>query len=158
MKNPLILSLFILILFIFGCTSSQEISTDNDQKQPDVYVFDDVEKIDTTLTDTVSVAKSLPNQIDSIKTQEVNTPLEHSKSEVFIVQIGAFSSYERAQSFMKENQPKTSYKFFTNYNDQTKLFVVRTDEYSTREEAEKVRNFLWQFTSMKGAFIVTLEK
>lgn len=157
MKKVIYFVTSFLIIFYYGCSSSQETASGDSEKQPDIYVFDDVDKVDSVSTDSVSL-NQVPIKNDSSKVQIAESKTESTKSEFYTVQIGAFSTYERAQTFMKENQPKTSYKFNSFYNDQTKLFVVRTDEYATREEAEKIRNFLWQFSSMKGAFIITLEK
>jgi hypothetical protein len=43
------------------------------------------------------------------------------------------------------------------YSDSVKLWVVQLPPFSNREDAETVRNNLWQMKEFKDAFIVTKE-
>ncbi|MEW6701117.1 MAG: SPOR domain-containing protein, partial [Bacteroidota bacterium] len=73
----------------------------------------------------------------------------------FFVQVGAFTSKERAQSFVKENQAKIDYEMSISFRDQVQLYVVLLSPFATREDAESVRNSLRQIASFKDAFIIT---
>ena len=82
------------------------------------------------------------------------TPVEYE----FYVQIGAFTSQDRADKFVKENQSKLNYNMDISFSNEVKLWVVRLPVFASREEAEKVRNDLWNSGDFDDAFIVTLEK
>lgn len=143
MKLEKIAILSILSLLLFACSSSEQTTNESNQSesQPEVYVFDDV----------VEPADS----INEIKETIPAEPVVESTATRYYVQVGAFTTKERAEQFFNENSSKISYPMNISYSDEVKLFVVQLPAFSTREEAEKIRNELWQISTFKDAFIVT---
>lgn len=141
-KLTVFLSLFVFLLY--ACSSSQETteSEESTESQPEVYVFDDI-------TD---------GEEDTTQVTEDTLPIVPEKeiSEIqYFVQVGAFTTRERAEQFYKNNSSKISYQMNISYSDEVNLYVVRLQAFSNRSEAEKVRNELWQTATFKDAFIVT---
>lgn len=151
--------LFILIPFLLtaGCSSSSETQKENGNLEPDFYLFDDVEHIDSveaTLPGKSEAIKDTVNQNrDEYKQHEIN---EADKKNVkFIIQLGAFSAKERAESFIRENQDKISYLMTIVRKQQNNLYYVQIPPFQNRADAESVRNTLWKIIAFKDAFIVT---
>ena len=134
----LIISLAVLLL-LPSC-SSKEVTKDNTPKKDTVYVFDQVSP------DTVK--RSIP----PVVTSTVSTPS-------YLIQIGAFSSREKAETFTDIARKKLNHDFTINYSDNIKLFVVQVaPPYSSRSEAEKVRDEIKQIQDYRDAWIVTIDK
>jgi septal ring-binding cell division protein DamX len=156
MDVRLVYYFFILLTAIFfACSSSQE--TSQQKKEPEVYLFDDAPKHDTTKVE-------IPKQVESknadvkkeeTKEQEKQEPVQVVKK--FYLQVGVFTLQERAQAFVQENQTKIDYVMSITLRDSDKRFVVRLQPFATREEAEKVKKSIWQIPSFKDAFIIILE-
>ncbi|MCX6167857.1 MAG: SPOR domain-containing protein [Ignavibacteriales bacterium] len=148
--------LMFISAILFACSASQE-TTQQQKKDPEVYLFDDVTKKDTTKVETPK--QQLPKNVDSSKVEnKVNVKNEPVTSvKKFYVQVGVFSSQDRAQSFVQENQAKIDYVMSITLRDSDKRFVVRLQPFATHEEAEKVKNNIWQIPSFKDAFVITLE-
>lgn len=144
------LSLLITIL-VFGCSASEVTTEQSDKKEAEVYVFDDIPTQDST-----SFAESETIKKDSeLKTEQ--KPVTESISKKFTVQVGAFTSKERAELFIKENQSKTSFPLSMMYVTQNQLFAVQIPPYNTKEEADKIRDVLKKFPAFKDAFTVQTE-
>lgn len=141
MKIKLLVILAIFVLIFSACSSSEETTKENqDEAQPEVYVFDDV----TSDEDTTQAKEETPIVIEP-----------ESNVTQYFVQVGAFTTKERAEQFQKENSSKTTYPMNISYSDDVKLFVVQLPPFATKTEAEKVRNELWLIQTFKDAFIVT---
>ena len=156
MKTLIAFSIFLVIGF-FGCSSSEETTKQAEKKEPDVYIFDDIQKDAVNINDTtkaiqsVQEIKSEPVKVEPVKPEQ---PIGGKK---FIIQLGAFTTKERAETFINENKSKTELVMNIIYREQIKLFAVQLPPFATREEAEKTRNDLWQILSFKDAFIITVE-
>ena len=160
----------LLAVLLFGCSTSQETSSIEDSKEPDLYVFDDVEKVDSieikkteiVLLDTL---KTIPEKISVVKNDTLKTLPEQLNPEKldkvdqkiagYTVQLGAFSSRERAEDFIKENQSKTIYHLNISSKPSTNLFVVQTSPVYAREEADAIRNMLRKNSIFTDAFVVS---
>ncbi len=149
--------LIFLSVFLLACSSSEQTTQQTQKKEPEVYFFDDAAKQDTTKVET-------PKQVEpkNVEVKKEENQLQENKEPVqtikkFYVQVGVFTSQDRAQAFVKENQAKIDYVMMITLRDNDKRFVVRLQPFATREEAEKVRNSIWQIPSFKDAFIITLE-
>ncbi len=156
-KNVLFIAFSIILT---ACSATQEISETDKSSEPEIYVFDDVDKIDSVSTKQDS---STINNINPIPPEEKLPPSTTNDKEQkitakYIVQVGAFSSKERAQRFVNENQYRTNHKMNISFNNQTNLFVVQLPSFNTREEAEEVRNSIWDIPVFKDAFIITVEE
>lgn len=149
--------LIFLSVFLLACSSSEQTTQQTQKKEPEVYLFDDSAKQDTTKVETPKQVehKNVDLRKEENQLQENKEPVQTIKK--FYVQVGVFTSQDRAQVFVKENQTKIDYVMSITLRDNDKRFVVRLQPFATREEAEKVRNSIWQIPSFKDAFIITLE-
>jgi cell division septation protein DedD len=153
-RNLLVLIAFGLILS--ACTASQQTS-DQKPKEKEIYVFDDANVKSTKDTakavEQVVVKENIPNPA-----AKGNEEFSLLKGMNYIVQLGAFSTQEKAEKFVAENRNLLAYEMRISFSDAVKLFVVQIPPVSAKEEAEKIRNKLWETSVFKDAFIVTLEK
>jgi hypothetical protein len=138
MKRIYALILIISGFYIAGCSSSQE--TENTGTESDsVYVFDSVPDTDT-------------NEIKQLEYPDMGMTY-------YIVQIGAFTSSDRAKQFAEESKQFLPYEIKTSFSRQNNLYVVQLSEYYTsRTEAESVRNDLWKMEKFRDAWILTINK
>lgn len=143
MKSRLLLSVLIMT-GVFACSAPQQTTQTEEKKEPEVYVFDDVSTPDTTI---VQETKELPPQ-----------EIQPEENKIYFVQVGAFSTMERAQSFVETNKSKTARNFNITFSSQVQLYVVQTAAFKTREEAEQVRNELQLIPAFKDVFIVTRDE
>jgi cell division septation protein DedD len=146
-------TILILSLMLTACSSSSETATDSeDTGAQEVYVFDDVTE------DTVEPAEA--GEVEAAAPVSTENTVEEPETTVgksvdfYIVQLGAFTSEARAQSFMKENKDKIEYEMSMHYSEAVKLYVVQLPPFRSREKAEEVRNALWSTGRYNDAFIV----
>ncbi|OGU56288.1 MAG: hypothetical protein A2V66_06325 [Ignavibacteria bacterium RBG_13_36_8] len=141
-------SVIILIMsLITACSTSQQTTDSKNEKDQEIYVFDDVGIVDTaTIPNELYAEKPI---LDSLVSSETSIDTVQ-----FIVQVGAFTTKERAENFVQENKSKLNWPINISYSDKVQLFVVQLPPFTTRQEAENVRNQLWQTTTFKDAFIV----
>ncbi len=140
-------SIFIILsIILFACSTSKETTQSGEDK---IYVFDDV----STVTDSTATVET-PSVKDTLTLEQPKV----EKHFIYFVQIGAFSSQERAERFKLFNQPKCSYPMDISFNNDIQLWVIRLPKFNTKEEAEKVRDELWKQEVFKDAFIVTVEE
>ncbi|MFZ2325149.1 MAG: SPOR domain-containing protein [Ignavibacteriaceae bacterium] len=129
-----ILSLFLITLFI-SCTASQQ-SNEEDK----VYVFDEIPK---------------ENTIEAPKTGEYPNLSEA----YYVVQIGAFTTKERADSFVEMSKIKIKNEINITYSDTVKLYVVQiVPFYKSKKEAELVRDEIRMIPEFNDAWIVSVNK
>ncbi|MCX6173758.1 MAG: SPOR domain-containing protein [Ignavibacteriales bacterium] len=156
MKTLKVFLIFIIIGF-FGCSTSEETTKQSEKKEPDVYIFDDVQKDAVNINDTTKAVPSVQEvKAEPVKTEPVKTEQTVSVKK-FIIQLGAFTTKERAEAFINENKSKTELVMNIIYREQIKLFAVQLPSFATKEDAEKTRNNLWQIPSFKDSFIITVE-
>jgi len=151
--------LLIPFAFLFACTSAEQTAEQSETKSPEVYVFDDVKKAEEPkiaetpkLEEPKAEVKSEIPKVDPT----VAEPVLNGKK--FTIQIGAFTTKDRAETFIKEHQTKTSLPLNITLNGTTNLFVVQVPPYMTKEEADLIRDNLRKFAPFKDAFTVGLEK
>jgi cell division septation protein DedD len=126
--------IFFSVLFLYACSTTEQSSKDSSVKE--TYIFDD------TSYETK----------ENVKEEKVVESPKVEKS-IFFVQLAAFTSEDRADIFIAENKSKLNYPLVKKYSEKVKLFVVQLPPFSTREEAESVRNSLWKIDAFKDAFI-----
>jgi cell division septation protein DedD len=123
-------------IFISGCSTSQQSS--DDEKQ--VYVFDEV---------------PVEKTIEAPKTGEY----PNTGSTYYVVQIGAFSTDDKAKAFADISSSKTNYKSSIVYSENLNLYLVQiVPFFKSKTEAEEVRNNLWKLPEFVDAWIVTVNK
>ena len=142
---------FFLVLFV-ACSSSQETSSSSEQEvsgEKEIYVFDDVAATDTSMvaddTEKVETEISLPEKVSA-------------SSFKYIVQVGAFSTRDRAEKFIEQYQSKLDQPMIISFSGIVNLFVIQLHPFNSRTEAESVRNRLWQTKDFKDAFIITVKE
>lgn len=124
-----------VILFLASCTPSEETT-----KKEEVYVFDEVPE-ETTITPPT--------------TGEYPTLSET----YYVVQIGAFTTKDRAESFAEKSRQKLLNEISINYSERVNLYVVQVIPfYKSRQEAEIVRDNLRQISDFNDAWIITINK
>ncbi|HMN47689.1 MAG TPA: SPOR domain-containing protein [Ignavibacteriaceae bacterium] len=129
------LSVILLLSFFIGCTTSQQ-SSEEDK----IYVFDEIPK---------------ENTIDAPKTGEY----PNLNQTYYVVQIGAFTTKERADEFAELSKKKIKNEINITYSDAVKLYVVQiTPFYKSKKEAELVRDEIRQNPDFSDAWIVTINK
>lgn len=132
----IIIASTLIMISLFGCTTLHQ-ETD-EQKQ--VYIFDEVPEEKT---------------IEAPKTGEY----PDIKETYFVVQVGAYTSEEKANSFAEMSRNKTNYKFSVVFSENLNLYLVQVIPFfKSRTEAEEVRNNLWKVTEFVDAWILTINK
>ncbi len=143
MRQPFLTIIFLTLLIIsVGCSASQQ-TNDNSKEESNVYVFDDVSSVD-----------SLKENIDKTGIKEEIVVFSTKNENGYLVQVGAFTSKSRAETFCNEAKSKTKFPLSVTYSDDVKLFVVQLPPFSTKSEAKNVRDELWKINIFKDAFIV----
>ena len=135
--------LFASLFYFVGCSATKETEESTTAEAQSVYVFDDVTTTDETPTAAVEV---------SVTEESKEEPT--STFEFFIVQLGAFSTLEKAETFVSNTKNKTDYEMNIHYSEKVNLHVVQLTPFRTREKADEVRDELRNFTEFNGAFIV----
>jgi len=131
-----IFTLGVLLFLAVSCSSSKQ-NTDDEGGDDDVYVFDEV-PLD-----------------DSNNTQNAPEELNYN----FFVQIGAFTTRTSAQDFLENSTNLLNDELEIKYNDKTELYAVRLKKmFSSRTEAEKIRNEIRQNDKFKDAWIAKERK
>ncbi len=130
------ISVILIIILIAGCSATQQNSGDDKQ----VYIFDQVPEEKT---------------IEAPKTGEYPSIAET----YYVVQIGAFTTEDKADTFAELSRNKTNYKYSVIYSDNLRLYLVQVIPFfKSRSEAEEVRNNLWKISDFVDAWIVTVNK
>ena len=137
LKNKIFIPFLILTInLIFGCSALKQDSENEKQ----VYIFDEVPEDKT---------------IEAPK----NGEYPNLASAYYVVQIGAYSTEEKAQSFAEIGRTKTNYKCSVVYSESLKLYLVQIIPFfKNREEADKVRENLKQLPEFVDAWIITVNK
>ena len=143
MKKILYLLFPLITAFLLiSCSSSQETTTTETKAEDSVYVFDE-QPVDTA---------TVP-----MNPEPAVTPPMPGK--YFIVQIGAFTTKDKAEDFANKSRVKLDKDIVVIYSNQVNLFVVQlTTPFNSRMEAEAVRNDLWKMPDYKDAWILTVTK
>ena len=125
-----------IIIFLGACSSSKE-TTDNNNDEEGDYVFDEVPASDSF-------------HIDNAE-KELNYN--------YFVQIGAFTTKASAENFVEGSTNTLNEELQIKYSSISNMYTVRLKElFSSRIEAEKKRNELWQDDKFKDAWIVKEHK
>ncbi len=163
MFMKLLIITYLGFLIFFGCSSATHQTSENEQKEEDVYVFDDITNIDT-----VSLEKDLEQDSSVVKVEQINDFKLTNESDsvvtedsvVFVakkyfIQLGAFSTLENANNFVNDIQSQFNFPLEIFFNNRVNLFTVRTIAFDDRKEAEILRDNLKKTKIFSDAFIVT---
>jgi hypothetical protein len=145
MKNKIfICAIFAFIsLLIPACSSVQQSAGREEQKnkpgdkKDSLYVFDQASAKDTA-------------QIQN------KSEIQTNGGTFYLIQIGAFSTKERADEFADSSKSKIQDEIAVSFKTGANLYVVRLSEhYASHDEAVKKRDILWKIPDFKDAWIVT---
>ena len=156
--NRLLVFVF-FIIFTLACSSSKEATSDTNSSDQEVYVFDDVSDVNDVPEESTTTAIS-HEAIEVSATQKVVTPPPTPAlppqlvEDGYVVQVGAFSTKEKAENFLRDAENKIKYKLSIIQSEKSGFFVVQLSPFESREAAEKARNELWTIPKFKDAFIV----
>ncbi|MBK7867395.1 MAG: SPOR domain-containing protein [Ignavibacteriales bacterium] len=99
--------------------------------------------------------------LDTIKSVEsipvVDSKVEVPKSYLYIIQIGAYSTFEKAKKFRGSIKNKINEEIFVSFDKRTSLYVVRLKPRDSRADAEEIRTKLRATKEFADAFILTIE-
>ncbi len=138
MKKFLVLAIVVFSFYLAGCGPSQETQS-TDTGKDSVYVFD-------------SVPDTEAEEIPALEYPDMGMTY-------YVVQIGAFTTQDRAQRFAEESKQLLPFDVKTSFSRQNNLYVVQLSHYYTsRPEAETVRNDLWKKEKFRDAWILTIYK
>ncbi len=153
-------SFIFLTLFVFACSSGNETVQKKKKSEEEPYIFDAVGTVEPEKpkeVNKITYPDSLQVQ-EKMKEETKNEAEETVEEPMYFVQIGAFTTQERAEEFVKEAKEILKNQEFTiTFSDRVNMFVVQLPPFKDRKEAEKVRNRLWKYDKFKDAFIVTEE-
>lgn len=127
--------LIIIILSNPGCTPSEETT-----KKEEVYVFDEVPSENTI-------------------TPPVTGEYPAISETYYVVQVGAFTTKDRAENFAEKSRQKILNEISITYSERVNLYVVQVVPfYKSRREAEIVRDNLRTIPDFSDAWIITINK
>ena len=125
-----------IIIFLGACSSSKDTTDKNNDEEGD-YVFDEVPASDSF-------------QVDNAENDLIYN---------YFVQIGAFTTKASAENFVEGSANTLNEELQIKYSSTSNVYTVRLKElFSSRIEAEKKRNELWQNDKFKDAWIVKEHK
>jgi cell division septation protein DedD len=126
------LTLLIVITFsLVACSSAEK--TVKEKKTDETYVFDEVPPEDY---------------------YTFETPIEKNDA-VYIVQIGAFSTLDRAKQFADKSRLQLQKDIKVNFNDRNNLYVVQIHPpFQSKSDAVKYRDELWKNDYYNDAWIL----
>ena len=128
---------FLTVLFLPFVTCSTTENTVKEVETDDTYVFDEVPPEDY---------------------YTFETPVEKSNA-FFIVQIGAFSTLERAKKFADKSRLVLQRDIKVNFNEKNNLYVVQIHPpFRSKMEAEKYRAELWKNDDYNDAWILVVDE
>ncbi|MBU2494739.1 MAG: SPOR domain-containing protein [Bacteroidetes bacterium] len=157
MKTYIKILVSAFIFFFAACTSSQESVNNDEIKKEEIYIFDDSEIDVLAKTDSLNTDEISKDTSNFIREDFPALEADVKKEVLYTVQVGAFSTRDKAELFVSENRNKIDFTMEVNYSEKVNLFVVWIPKFKSREEAENVRNNLWKIEKFKDAFIVILE-
>jgi len=139
MVRVILFLLFTSLMFsLTSCSSSiEQTRQEEGNEDEEIYVFDD----------------SPEDQ------PEVENESFEKEDSFFLIQIGAFTTRQRAQLFADESKNKLGREVTVSYSSDVNLFVVQVDKkFVTKKDAELVRNQIREKEEFKDAWIVSIEK
>ena len=131
------LSILVICYLFISCSSSEETQVKKEEVDKDtVYVFDEIPPEDIF---------------------EFESPVQQS-IDVYVVQIGAFSSFDRAKEFADQSWTKLNKEIKVEYKQAKNLYVVWIyPPFQDKQSAEGYRNKIQKSGEFKDAWIVTVE-
>jgi len=127
-----------LIFFAVGCSSSD---TGEDYSAEEIGIADDTDSLHMII---------VPDDV----VHEDNSP----QASIYTVQLGAFTTNERAEIFVGIAKTKTSESMRITYSSITGLYEVHTGQFGAKKDSEKLKNKLRGIPLFKDAFTKRVSK
>jgi cell division septation protein DedD len=128
---------FFLIFTVISCSSSSEDTQTINQETDSCYVFDELP----------------PDDFITIETSE------QQPDEIYTVQIGAFSNFERAKDFAELSRMKLNHEIKVSMNEKTNLYVVQIHPaFNNKQDAINYCNKIRIFDEYKDVWVVTIKE
>ena len=152
--------LSILLALVFASCSTSQKATENNAKneatpneqtnklsgKDSLYIFD-------------QVPPTQPAKVQNQQEQKQQVELHNTTATFYIIQLGAFTTKDRADEFAAKNKNKVRDELNIVFNPNVNLYVVQLGtHFTSHDDAEKVRNELWNDKEFKDAWIVTEQK
>jgi len=126
----------VLIIFIISCSSSRETKIETKEEKDTTFVFDEIPPEDLF---------------------EFETPTQ-KPVEQYVIQIGAFSSFERAKEFADQSWIKLNKEIKVEYKQTKNLYVVWIyPPFTDKISAENFRNKIQKGGEFSDAWIVKID-
>lgn len=140
-------------LFLAGCASAPKV-VEEKKNEPveDVIVMDDAASD--------SVAHDLPDETEKPEVKDIAEapPVQEAKvseeSTSYYIQVGAFKTIGKAESFAKKLKGKVNQELSVRYNSKVDLYVVRLQPVSSRDQADALLARIRRVKELADAFIV----
>jgi len=142
MKHCLaLLFIFSVLLLISGCSSSKGFEENKSSDEDGVYVFDEVP--------VEEVSNEVSENADEDTSEEYN----------YFVQVGAFTTNDNAETFIKSASEILSEELEIIFNSKTSLYQVRVKKaFTSRIEAAVLRDKIRLNENYKDAWIAKTPK
>jgi len=128
-----VLNFSFIILFI-SCSSTSENTQKSKQESDSSYTFD----------------KQPPEDIITFETPQ------QQPDEIYTVQIGAFSNFDRAKEFAEVSRMKLNREIKVSMNEKNNLYVVQIfPPFNNKESASEYCNKIRNFDGYHDAWVVT---
>ncbi len=141
MNKLLLFVVALCIIFLYGCSSTEETQKDGEEKKEEVYIFDEIP------TDTLVVSKQ----------EEKNTTPPTTTAWLYYVQVGAFTTEQKAQEFAASSKKILGKDLTVSFSKDSSLYVVRLSPTKTKEEADKLRDEIKKYKEFQDVFVVVPE-
>jgi len=130
------LSFLPIMSFLISCSSSEETQRETNQETDTVYVFDEIP----------------PEDIFKFESPAPEV------ADVYVIQIGAFSSFDRAKEFADKSWNKLNKEIKVEYKAIKNLYVVWIyPPFQDKESALRFREEIQKDVEFNDAWIVTIE-
>ncbi|MCE1188068.1 MAG: SPOR domain-containing protein [Ignavibacteria bacterium] len=168
MNKYLYVGAVVIALLLAGCTPSQE-TTKAEQAKPagkdSLYVFDEVpangnsKNLDITpIPDKNAPVDKPASEEKPVVVSKTTENKQPAKSIGYFVQVGAFSTMEKAQDMEMKVKQKIHREVKITQNKVSGLYIVQiVPAFSSKQEAEALRNDIWKVKDFKDAWVVTEE-
>lgn len=130
--------LLFLIFFVVGCSSSDSV---DDSSSEEVGIGSDTDSLHMII----------------VPDETINGE-ESPQASIYTVQLGAFTSEERAEIFVGVAKTKTSESMRITYSSITGLYEVHTGQFGAKKDSEKLKNKLRSIPLFKDAFTKRVSK
>jgi hypothetical protein len=131
--TSVVIAVCVFTLSILNSCSSQEVTRIKKQETDSLYIFDKI-------------------PVENKFIIEVPKPLFDT---VYVIQVGAFSTFEKARNFADNSELKLSRDISIDYSSDKKLYLVQIQPpYKSKEEARKYLFEIRKIKEFSDAWIV----